>query len=315
MSRRWHELTAAGQPLNYNSIVDFIDQATATISDAAAREQQRWGTVPNFEGEVTDIKNWISQRMAWINNHIGGYTACENPALPSLAITRINYNPGESTDFPESDDQEFFAIKNTGSGTVSLTGIYLRELGVSYQFPAGSTIIAGETYYIAGNASVFQQKYGVAPFGEFQRTLSNSSQKLVLADGMGNIVDTVEYDDASPWPDADGNGMYLMLTDTALDNSLATSWAAVSDATLNTDTTTEAAQIILYPNPVSNILNIRAEESVDAYEVYNIYGKLLQHANSAGQKIQIDLGTYATGVYFIKLKTASGVATKKVVKQ
>lgn len=314
-SRRWHEVTADGQPLSYMKIESFIDETTALIADAAVREQARWGTVPDFTGDVGYIKSWLSQRIAWIGNHIGGYSECENPALPSLVITRINYNPGESNEFPESDDQEFFAIKNTGASAASLTGVYLRELGISYQFPANSTIAAGETYFIAGNATVFQQKYGVAPFGEFQRTLSNSNQDLVLADGMGNIIDAVHYADSAPWPDADGNGMYLVLTDTALDNSVGTNWTAQSDASLGTATAAAALQMVLYPNPVTNILNIRATEIMDTFEVYNIYGKQLQSGTANGQSLQVDLGSYATGVYFIKIKSASGTTTKKVVKQ
>jgi spore coat protein CotH len=314
-SRRWHEVTEEGQPLSNAEITAFIDETTALIADAAVREQQRWGTVPNFAAEVQGMKNWISQRIAWINNHIGSYSDCENPVLPSLVITKINYNPAESPEFPESDDQEFFAIKNTGTTTVDLTGVYLRELGVSYQFPANSTIAAGETYYIAGNAAVFQEKHGGAPFGEFQRTLPNSTLKLVLADGMGNIIDAVEYDDDAPWPDADGNGSYLTLTDDALDNSLPQSWAAASDASLGTEGVKSVAAVALYPNPVTNILNIQAKEIIDTFEVYNIYGKQLQKGNAGALTVQADFSSYAPGVYFIKIKTTSGATTKKVVKQ
>jgi hypothetical protein len=314
-SRRWNELTQAGQPLNYNKIVDLINATTATIRDAAGREQARWGTVPNFDGEVANIKSWLLQRITWITNNAGSYNACQNPALPSLVITDISYNPSESAEFPESDDQEFFAIKNTGTTVVNLTGVYLRELGVSYQFPANSTITAGQTYYIAGNATVFQQKYGAAPFGEFQRTLSNSTQNIVLADGMGNIIDAVQYDDDTPWPNADGNGMYLHLADTTLDNSLATSWVAVSEASLGTAGFENSAGILLYPNPVTNVLNITAKEAVDVFEVYNIYGELLQSGRPGTTRLQLQLDVYASGIYFVKVKTASGSITKKVVKQ
>ncbi|MFP9098672.1 CotH kinase family protein [Flavobacterium sp. RHBU_24] len=314
-SRRWHEVTQAGQPLNVQSINAFIDETTALIADAAVREQERWGTVPDFAGEVQTMKNWIAQRIAWINNHIGSYSACENPVLPSLVITKINYNPGESPEFPESDDQEFFAIKNTGNTAVDLTGIYLRELGISYQFPAGSSIAAGETYFIAGNPEVFEQKYGYAPFGEFQRTLPNSTLNLVLADGMGNIIDAVAYDDDAPWPSADGNGMYLTLTDESLDNSLPGSWAAVPDATLGIKGIKADAKVSLYPNPVTNVLNIQANEIIDTFEVYNIYGKQLQKGYTGGLTVQANFSGYASGVYFIKIKTTSGTTTKKVVKQ
>lgn len=314
-SRRWNELTQTGQPLSYDKIVALINTTIATISEGAVREQARWGTVPDFNGEVNNIKNWLLQRIAWITNNAGSYSACQNPVLPSLVITDISYNPSESTGFPESDDQEFFAIKNTGTTAVNLTGVYLRELGTSYQFPANSTIASGQTYYIAGNSTVFQQKYGIVPFGEFQRTLSNSTQNIVLADGMGNIIDAVQYDDDTPWPNADGNGMYLHLTDTGLDNSLAASWEAISEASLYVAAFEGSAAVVLYPNPVTNVLNITSKEAIDAFEVYNVYGKLLQSGKPGDTMLQLQLSGYAAGVYFVKIETATGSVTKKIVKQ
>ena len=35
----------------------------------------------------------------------------------------------------------------------------------------------------------------------------------MLADGFGNVIDSVRYHDTIPWPEADGNGYYLKLTD------------------------------------------------------------------------------------------------------
>lgn len=73
-------------------------------------------------------------------------------------------------------------------------------------------------------------------FGQFFRNLSNKSQKIVLADADGNIIDSVEYFDSAPWPTSpDGGGTYLKLISTSLDNNLASSWEASTDDTLSTD--------------------------------------------------------------------------------
>jgi hypothetical protein len=51
-----------------------------------------------------------------------------------------------------------------------------------------------------------------------------------LADAFGNVIDRVKYYDSGEWPQAaDGNGAFLKLKDTSLDNSLAGSWAASTD--------------------------------------------------------------------------------------
>jgi spore coat protein CotH len=311
-SRRWNEVTADGQPMSYDSISAFIDETVELIEEASEREQLRWGTVPNLDAEITNIKTWIAERLTWVTSNIGSYDACANPELPQLVITAINYNPDETTEFPESDDQEFIEIKNTGATTVDLTGIYLRELGVSYQFPAGSTIAAGSYIHLASNPEVFEARYGIPAFGQFQRNLSNSTQALVLADAFGNIIDAVKYDDDEPWPDADGSGMYLQLTDTALDNSLPASWTATNAALSNE--VFETATVSLYPNPVNNTLNISGSQNITVVTVYDIYGKLLETVKGNNIK-QVNFSSYATGIYLVKATAGTTTFTQKIVKE
>ncbi len=314
LSKRWNSLTATGNPLNYDSLNNFIDETVALISEAAVREQQRWGTVPNHTMEINLLKSFISERITWMTDNVGTFTDCNNPDLPQLVINRINYHPGESDEFPESDDQEFIEIKNAGTETVNLTGIYLRELGVSYQFPENAMLEAGAGVFIASNPEVFESRYGLAPYDKFERNLSNNTQRLVLADGFGNIIDDVKYDDDSPWPDADGNGSYLLLTDTSLDNSLASSWMAVEESTLSTSEFILGSQLVLYPNPVDNALYIKAKENINAVTVYDIYGKQLQVLNNRDANLKIDFSSYQPGIYIVTLTTAQGMVSRKVIK-
>jgi len=315
LSRRWNQVTADGQPLSYEAISDYVDETVALIADATVREQQRWGTTPNHAQEITNLKAWLQERFTWINANIGGFNACADVQTPALVITKINYNPSENEEFPESDEQEFIEITNTGAVQVNLTGVYLRELGVSYQFPANATISSGQKIHIASNPEVFEAKYGVAAFGQFQRNLSNSSQNLVLADGFGNIIDAVEYSDSEPWPDADGSGSYLMLIDESSDNSLAESWMAYEDINLTVkDIAADATRVVMYPNPVSNILTIHAADSIKGIEIYDICGKLLQSATADDVTVKADLSGYATGIYLVKVTGDKGSVMQKVVK-
>jgi hypothetical protein len=68
-------------------------------------------------------------------------------------------------------------LLRTVDQVVNLSGIYLRQLGLTYQFPFNSSIEAEGTIYLASNSTVFQNKYGMTPFGQFTRNLSNKSQK------------------------------------------------------------------------------------------------------------------------------------------
>jgi hypothetical protein len=314
-AKRWSQVTSLGQPLNYDSIEDFIDATALLIDEASVRENQRWGTVPDLDEELDNVKDFIEARIAWINANIGTFGACTNVEVPSLVISGINYNPGETSEFPESDDQEFIEITNTGNAAADLTGVYLSELGVSYQFPVAATINAGQKIYLASNSTVFQAKNGIAAFGQFVRNMSNKSQKLVLSDAFGNKIDEVLYKDSAPWPNADGNGKFLHLTDNALDNSLASSWSADDDTTLSDKSFTKATNIVVYPNPVNEMLTIDSESLLRTIEVYDISGKLLTSLYPNSNSIVVNFTKYSSGIYFIKIAGESGTMTQKIVRQ
>lgn len=314
LSRRWNELTSPDHPLKHNNLVTFIENTVSYIDEAAEREQDRWGTIPNLTAEILAIETWLYQRINWMNDNIGSFSACSNITTPPLVINKINYNPGTSATFPVSNDQEFIEIKNVGSATVDLTGVYFSELGISYQFPATTVVNGGQSIYLASNPAVFELRYGITAFGQFTRNLSNSRQQLRLSDAFGNIIDSVEYLDAAPWPDADGNGSYLQLIDTALDNSLASSWTANSN-TLSAASFHLASAITLYPNPVNSRLIIDSENKIDKVEVFDVSGKMLQTVSVNSSSIDVDLSAYSRGMYFVKVSSQNTAKIQKIVKQ
>src|SRR5450759_822791 len=91
LSKRWNQLIQPGQPLNLSSIESLIDQTVSTISEAVVRENNRWGTVPDFSNEITKIKDFVKNRIAWITSNIGPYSVCSNVDIPPLVITKIMY--------------------------------------------------------------------------------------------------------------------------------------------------------------------------------------------------------------------------------
>lgn len=314
-SKRWNELTAQGQPLNYNYLIQFIDETISYISEAKVREQQKWGTIPNDATEINNLKSFLSRRISWMTTQLGSYSSCSAIEIPSLVITKINYNPNVSTNFPNSNDLEFIEIRNTGNTTVNLTGVYLKELGLSYQFPANSTLLANQGLYIASNKTAFQAKYSITPFGQFSRNLSNTSQKIILADGFGNTIDFVEYSNTTPWPAADGNGNYIQLSNTDLDNALGENWIAASDNNLSIIENSDLKNLILYPNPVTNTLTIQASKPIVNYKMYDELGRLLYESKHDSNTIKTDWSAYPKGIYFISVSNENGKSTKKVIKQ
>lgn len=320
LAKRWNELIQPGQPLNYDSLVQYIDQTVAYISEAKAREEQKWTSdvyppVHFSPTEISDLKVWLSNRISWISNNLGSFANCNTVSIPSLVINKINYNPLGATS-TESDNLEFVEIKNTSISNVNLTGIYFKELGLSYQFPANSSVSGGGSVYLASNATAFQAKYGIPAFGQFTRNLSNSSQKIVLADGFGNTIDSVEYFDASPWPiEADGTGSYLQLINTSLDNNLASNWISSSNNVLSTNSTLESSILSIYPNPVTHFLSIHTTEQMSGIKIFDISGKLIFDLKQKSNTINTDWSIYPNGIYFVVIYDESSFVTKKIIKE
>jgi hypothetical protein len=320
LSKRWNELTLPGQPLNYNSLSQYIDETVALIREAKVREEQKWTTdvypaVYFPANEVSNLKTWLSNRISWMTSNLGSFSGCNGVFIPHLVINKINYNPQGATS-SESDNLEFVEIKNTSTNTiVNLTGIYFKELGLSYQFPANSSVVGGGSIYLASNSVAFQAKYGIAAFGQFTRNLSNSSQKIVLADGFGNTIDSVEYFDALPWPiAADGTGSYLQLISTDMDNNLASSWMA-SNNSLATTSFGDTSTLALYPNPVSHFLNINAAKPMSRIKIFDVSGQLIYDLKQKAETVTMDWSDYSNGIYFVSIYDENGFIIKKVIKQ
>jgi hypothetical protein len=127
-------------------------------------------------------------------------------ALPAVHITEIMYNP------PGGNAHEFIEIQNTGTAPVDLSGWFFQ--GVDFYFPFGTVLGAGGRMVLANNdgkTGAFGTQYpGIAVAGYFGGSMDNGGERLALLDATGRTIESVDYDDVSPWPTApDGVGYSL----------------------------------------------------------------------------------------------------------
>lgn len=315
LSRRWNQLTQPGQPLNHSSIEALIDKTVATISEAVARDNLRWPPELNFTSEIFRIKNFLQQRIPWMTQAIGPSSNCSNVILPPLVITKIMYHPDTTRIFPDSDQQEFLEILNTGTSTVNLDGVYFSGTGFVYQFPPASAIGPNSKIILAGNSDVFIKKYGVSPFGQFTRNLSNKGERLVLADGFGNVIDSVTYSDSSPWPNADGNGYYLEVIDPLSDNSTVANWTASANVLLTVRESENNLLLKVYPSPVKENLSIESSVTIKTVELFDFQGRLIRIINVDSGNYDLNMSSYPKGIYVIHVISRDKYLVKKVIKE
>jgi hypothetical protein len=315
LSKRWNQLIQPGQPLNFSGVEQFIDQTVAAINEAAVRENALWGTIGDHANEILKLKTFLQQRISWITNNIGSYSACSNVETPPLVITKIMYDPISTVDFPNSKDQEYIEIKNTGNNTVILTGVYFSGTGFVYQFPVNSLIGPNATKILASNPLVFTAKHGFSPSGQFTRNLSNTGENLVLVDGFGNVIDNVLYSNLPPWPNANANGYSLELTDPLSDNSIATNWSASTPTIVSVEDAEKDLLLKFYPSPVRDNLIIESTGRKYILQLFDFQSCLLQAINVNSDTYSLDMSSYFPGIYLVKIITPDGSFIRKIIKE
>ncbi len=77
---------------------------------------------------------------------------------------------------------------------------------------------------------------------------------------------------------------------------------------------TQKSTSLLYPNPASSSVNIESEFVMNKLEIYNISGELLQSVAVASNKQEIDISTFSTGTYFVKVLGKGELAFGRFIK-
>ncbi len=74
-------------------------------------------------------------------------------------------------------------------------------------------------------------------------------------------------------------------------------------------------EVALYPNPVTGLLNIQSENTIENIRIYSVYGSLVSNTSIQGTNTQIDISDFSNGMYFIQVQTTNGFVTKQIIKQ
>lgn len=83
---------------------------------------------------------------------------------------------------------------------------------------------------------------------------------------------------------------------------------------------TEAAEAAapkfdIWPNPVTDRLNITSADVINNIYVYSIAGSLVASSDGADNTVVLDMSALAKGVYMVAVETADGTETRRVIKK
>ena len=94
-----------------------------------------------------------------------------------------------------------------------------------------------------------------------------------------------------------------------------TNLAATTFSVLN-NTVFEKEQIVkIFPNPTTAIINIVSIDKMQSVELYDVQGRVLVSILENDTNCQLDISGKSNGIYFLKIKTESGIKISKIVKQ
>lgn len=159
-----------------------------------------------------------------------------NTTTPKLLITEIMYNPPAA----DADSLEFFEIINAGTTAAIIGGLTVRDRNpnngnfgqVALLMPA-QTLAPGEILLVAPDGIGAKNYYGkdFIDLGFIGNALGNGGEALVIKNSLGTTIDSVNYDDATPWPtSADGGGPSLERKTLMGISSDANNWRASTTA-------------------------------------------------------------------------------------
>ncbi|MCK9219906.1 MAG: T9SS type A sorting domain-containing protein, partial [Bacteroidales bacterium] len=72
-------------------------------------------------------------------------------------------------------------------------------------------------------------------------------------------------------------------------------------------------QIMIYPNPASEFVNVKSDYTINKIDVMNFVGQTVySNSNVSAKTAKINVVTFTPGVYFVKISTTDGNRTVKI---
>ena len=261
------------------------------------------------------------------------------PSTGTIVINEINYNSSD-----EFNPEDWIELYNPNETAANISRWLLKDNDDVHIFsiPAGTVIEPQGYLVLAKNLDLFSASFPSVDnaIGSFGFGLSGGGDQVRIYNDHGDLIDSLEYDDAGGWPEAaDGNGPTLELINPEMDNTLAASWAASTDngtpGNINSAfqvlksieqniVPSRSALGTAFPNPFNPAVSIPfqlAETGPGMIKIYNILGQEVVSFDLGGLKTGKHIYTWqpsreyhvSSGVFFIRMKTAHGSSAKKII--
>lgn len=114
-------------------------------------------------------------------------------------------------------------------------------------------------------------------------------------------------------------GSGIIANDASTNNYDATSYSCtysvVTNCIVGIEESVFNVSINTFPNPNNGLFTIQADENILFIEICNLLGQTIYSTECNSTETNINMLNQAKGIYFVKIKTESGVGIKKIVKE
>ena len=285
--------------INLKSISDVNPTCLGSISPVISIEN-----LGANQATTLDITYSVNQGPSQVYNWTGDLSTFqeEEIALPAIAFTQQATNTltisVASDDVNENNEgsTSFDAVLET-IGTIILTfdtDTFAHQNSWDFRDSSGN-IIESESYTSADDNQLFSYRFNFdADCLEFN--MYDTSGNGILGSGDGVSLE-------------DGNGVVIYALNSDIGSGFSLQFN--SDGVLNLEDN-NLETVTLYPNPSSDVLTISNIENA-TIEIYNLLGQVMTTKENTFNQETIDVSSYKSGTYFVKISKGAFTTTKKFV--
>ncbi len=289
----------------FSLIVTGIDKEEFTVSshdgiqDACAADGSASFDIDlGFNDGFSDTINFSVTNLPAGTNGVISPTSLNSEGTVTLTVNNINgLVPGD------------YEIKVTGTGTSETVNVYVILRIHDPSLDAANLLLPVDNAIDQPLDITFEWE-AVVDAEEYEFELATDS-------GFTNIVDSqiVTVNSAEVTGLADNTEYFwrVLATNICGDSPLSDVFSFTTEEILGVnDITIEG--LVVYPNPVNNLMNVEAAEPITSIELINVLGQSLQFHLLDSNKAQLDVSSLSAGNYFARITSENGVKIVQFVK-
>lgn len=295
---------------------------TAANTNPVIGEGFQWISANNVSspGNAGANQTWDFSSLVTISGTqydtvIPAYAAPSSSDYPdaNIAIQNLNYNYysfykncNDSFAYYGAKGLSWQRISTDPSKMLTYPFTYNSTFNDNYYFDENS---GGTLFYTTGSSVALADGYGtlILPSGTFSDVLRVKTTGSTYYSSSSNTTYYTSYYFYLP-----GNHQPIFKLGKSGSSYVPTILKMI--VTGINETNISLAKIKLFPDPATN--NITIETSLPtSIEILNLEGQLLTDIKELNYSVNIDISSYAKGLYIAKLKTFEGIAVKKFIKE